>query len=577
MFKFVPDRMNMEVELGTGASGCIYPYQKFPEDDRWAIKALFAQDMDGVLSAMQEIVLGFNCENEYILPIKGYHIEKSGQRGYNIYIKMPRMERNLKDVFNQFKEENKHIPLKQIVQYFYSVASGLEYLHETKKIAHRDIKLANILVSKKNEVKIADIGVAKFVPDEETFSVLSEIAGARLYTAPEILAGNKKLKKGDLYKADSWSLGIVMAELCLLRTRLINSVLPGKDIEETVQKELSSVGEIYNPVLKDLLIGLLSLDPENRFTVGRVKKVLEDNFATELGIEKPNIASLSLDLMKKELESKWGMIFNFDANKVFSIKGVNPHGVKSEYIQGFIQDIDHTFESNNPKMIKQLEIDLSCCPLVQDKDVEDVGAYFATNLKKLKELRVKLVECHDVTDNAVRGLMTSVGANLKELQDVTFDFRWCKKLTDLSAKEIRTRLAGSLPKLENFNLSFRCCDKISDKGVRELGALSAHLKSLKKLNMNFQSCIKITDAGIKEFIAQIGANLKTLKSLSLNFKGCYEISDQGVQAISRALPSELKNLEHIELNFESCDKISSQTKFAVINAFNYVPQRVILM
>jgi len=354
-------------------------------------------------------------------------------------------------------------------------------------------------------------------------------------------------------------------------------VLPGRDIEETIQKELSSVGELYNPVLKDLLVGLLSLDPETRFSVGRVKKILEDNFASELGIEKPNIASLSLDLMKKELQSKWGMIFSFEANKQFSIKGTNPNGVKSEYLQGFIKDIDHTFETNNPKAIKQLEIDLSCCPLVKDKDVEDIGLYFTSSLRRLKELTVKLVECHDITDNAVKSLTTSVGNNLKDLQDLSLDFRWCKKLTDQSPKEIRSRLGGTLPKLDNFFVSFRCCDKLTDKGLKEVGAFSGYSKTLKKLNVNFQSCTKITDAGIKDFITQIGANWKALKYLYLNFKGCYEITDQGIQAISRVLPNELKFLEHIELNFESCDKITSQTKFAVINAFNYVPQRVILM
>ena len=61
----------------------------------------------------------------------------------------------------------------------------MSFLHE-KEIAHRDLKLENILIDQKGYLKIIDFGISKkFEPnlDAETF------CGTKEYMAPEILSG----------------------------------------------------------------------------------------------------------------------------------------------------------------------------------------------------------------------------------------------------------------------------------------------------------------------------------------------------------------------------------------------------
>jgi len=76
-------------------------------------------------------------------------------------------------------------------------------LHKNKVI-HRDLKLGNLFLSDKMELKLADFGLAaKLEFDGEKKKT---ICGTPNYIAPEILEG----KSGHSYEVDVWSLGLVI-------------------------------------------------------------------------------------------------------------------------------------------------------------------------------------------------------------------------------------------------------------------------------------------------------------------------------------------------------------------------------
>lgn len=68
---------------------------------------------------------------------------------------------------------------------------------------HRDIKCANILLSKKREIKLTDLGCAK---DMESFK--KSVIGTASYIAPEVLLREKYERFVDI-----WSLGCMVFEL----------------------------------------------------------------------------------------------------------------------------------------------------------------------------------------------------------------------------------------------------------------------------------------------------------------------------------------------------------------------------
>lgn len=85
----------------------------------------------------------------------------------------------------------------------------MDFIHQ-KKVVHRDIKPDNILIKAiedKNEyeVKVADLGLAAFTPNDE---LLTQKCGTPGYVAPEILI------KGEYsYKADIFSCGCLLFNL----------------------------------------------------------------------------------------------------------------------------------------------------------------------------------------------------------------------------------------------------------------------------------------------------------------------------------------------------------------------------
>ncbi|XGW28304.1 hypothetical protein V3C99_008249 [Haemonchus contortus] len=145
------------------------------------------------------------------------------------------------------------LPESEARRIFRQITSAVLYCHK-HQVAHRDLKLENILLDQDNNAKIADFGLSNYFG---TKSLLTTFCGSPLYASPEIINGTPY--KGP--EVDCWSLGI------LLYTLVYGSMpFDGRDFNRMVRQiKRGAYYEPDTPSTASMLIrNMLRVNPERR-------------------------------------------------------------------------------------------------------------------------------------------------------------------------------------------------------------------------------------------------------------------------------------------------------------------------
>ena len=133
------------------------------------------------------------------------------------------------------------------------ILEGLNYLHKNKVI-HRDLKSANIFLTKKGIVKIGDLNVS--IIAKKDLAVTQ--TGTPYYAAPEVWENESYNNKCDI-----WSVGCIAYEMATLHVpfrgtsihQLYKNIMKGKYAE---------IPNIYSNDLKNIIKIILCLNPLER-------------------------------------------------------------------------------------------------------------------------------------------------------------------------------------------------------------------------------------------------------------------------------------------------------------------------
>ncbi|MEH2396696.1 AAA family ATPase [Nostoc sp.] len=167
--------------------------------------------------------------------------------------------RSLDLLLDQFQQP---VPFLKIA---IEITSRLAQIH-SHHIVHKDIKPQNILVNlETNQVKIADFGIAAFIPyEQQRVSSSSCIEGSLPYLSPEQTG---RMNRGIDYRSDLYSLGVTFYEM-------LTSQLPfqGKDPLEWVHCHIAksppspkTLNSDIPQMLCEIIIKLLSKVAEQRY------------------------------------------------------------------------------------------------------------------------------------------------------------------------------------------------------------------------------------------------------------------------------------------------------------------------
>lgn len=160
---------------------------------------------------------------------------------------------DLQSKINSLKKTMRHMKESEVWSIFYQMVSGLHALH-SKKIVHRDIKCANIFLSKNGLVKLGDLNVSKIAKA----GIMNTQTGTPYYASPEVWKDQPYDKSSDI-----WSLGAVLYEMIAL-----SPPFTAKDMKGLYNRVIKGVypklPNQYSSDLSSMVASLLKVDPKKR-------------------------------------------------------------------------------------------------------------------------------------------------------------------------------------------------------------------------------------------------------------------------------------------------------------------------
>ncbi|KAF2293994.1 hypothetical protein GH714_006207 [Hevea brasiliensis] len=172
-------RKDRKKPLGGGISGKVY---KGYADGGFffAVKEIRIENKGEIDKIKQEVKL--LCQFSHPNIVKYYGTEEDESK-VNIFLELVSTG-SLRKVYKSFELEE-----SQVSHYTKQILEGLKYLHE-RKVVHRDIKCANILVDEKGYVKITDFGLTKVTG---LIALLKSRYGKIDWIAPEVMNRTKSM------------------------------------------------------------------------------------------------------------------------------------------------------------------------------------------------------------------------------------------------------------------------------------------------------------------------------------------------------------------------------------------------
>ncbi|KAG1672034.1 hypothetical protein FOA52_008910 [Chlamydomonas sp. UWO 241] len=143
----------------------------------------------------------------------------------------------------------------QILELLTQILMAMQYMH-SKGILHRDLKTANIFLTKDGSIKLGDFGISRSL--SSSLDLAQTIIGTPYYMSPEVMSSQPYD-----FKSDMWSLGCCLYEMMTLKhafdatdlTSLVLKVMRGEHLP---------IPDTFSMALRDTAKQLLSKGPKLR-------------------------------------------------------------------------------------------------------------------------------------------------------------------------------------------------------------------------------------------------------------------------------------------------------------------------
>ncbi|ORE00572.1 KIN1 [Hepatospora eriocheir] len=166
-------------------------------------------------------------------------------------------------ILDSHLNKSEPLPIEKARKYFRQITSAIDYLHKNS-IVHRDLKIENIIIDTDDNVKIIDFGLSNFF---DSRAVLDTFCGSLYFAAPELLMG----KRYNGPEIDIWSLGVVLYVMVYGKVPFDDESIHELQAKIKTCKFNFPKNRKTNPDLEDLIINMILLNPNQRYSMEDVK------------------------------------------------------------------------------------------------------------------------------------------------------------------------------------------------------------------------------------------------------------------------------------------------------------------
>jgi serine/threonine-protein kinase len=275
------ERYRLEGRIGQGGMAVVYSGVDTVLRRRVAVKVLREQ-----LAADADFVQRFYTEAQHAAKLSHpniVNIYDVGREGENYFIVMELVDGA---TLGEMIEKDGALPEPVAIDFAAQICSGLAYAHR-QGLLHRDVKPANILITKDDVVKLSDFGIARAVTTQTmTMTAPGLVMGSVYYLSPEQAQGHELRETSDLY-----SLGVVLYQMLTgklpytgespvtVALKHVSSPIPSLDAEDVP----------ISPALAAIVRKLLQKDPSDRFQsaveVAKALREARDNPLVAVALE----------------------------------------------------------------------------------------------------------------------------------------------------------------------------------------------------------------------------------------------------------------------------------------------------
>ncbi|XP_046356807.2 serine/threonine-protein kinase BRSK2-like isoform X2 [Haliotis rufescens] len=238
----------LEKTLGKGQTGLVKLGVHCMTGKRVAIKIVNREKLsESVLMKVErEIAIMKLIEHPHVLGLYDVYENKK-----YLYLILEHVSGG--ELFDYLVKKGRLTP-KEARRFFRQIISALDFCH-SHNICHRDLKPENLLLDEKNNIRVADFGMASLQVEG---SMLETSCGSPHYACPEVIRGEKY----DGRKADVWSCGVILYALLVGALPFDDDNL--RQLLEKVKKGVFHIPHFVPPDCQNLLRGMIEVDPEKR-------------------------------------------------------------------------------------------------------------------------------------------------------------------------------------------------------------------------------------------------------------------------------------------------------------------------